>query len=536
MTMPEKSQPEASGYEGAASSRDVDAARQITWREVVAVSLLVVLADVTIYRGAGFAADALLFALAPGLLWLGTAQRPSWRGPLAVAVLLGLASLKLLWCGSGLLVACSWGLLFAFARTLSGQCPYVLETLVSAAQTIRSGYDGLVEYGNALERRNGAVRWTPWLNVGLPVAALLAFGTVFTLANPDLVTLFSERMRGVLSAIQGWLNNFSPLEILFWTASFWVSVGLIRPSASRFDGAVSEQCEAVAAAPAGLFVAFRNMLVAVIGLFAVYLVYEFNTLWFHDFPDEFFFTGRVHKYAHEGAAWLTIALAMATVVLSLVFRGRTFGDPRLPILKRLAWLWSLENALLAITVYHRLFIYIGFNGMTRMRVVGLLGISCVVIGFSLVLWKIAFHRRFVWLIRRQLWTVAAAMGLFALLPIDPIIHRYNVHRILAGDPAPSVQISAHPISIDGYLVLEPLLDAPDERIREGIHALLAEQRIALERAAHAERVQGWSTFQFATHVLRGRLDAIAPRLQPYDDDIARAQARQRFAEYAHRWY
>ena len=77
-------------------------------------------------------------------------------------------------------------------------------------------------------------------------------------------------------------------------------------------------------------------------------------------------------------------LALATVVLSLIFRGRTLGDPRLPALQRLAWIWSLENGLLAITVYNRLLIYIGFNGMTRMRLVGLFGISCVVVGFALV--------------------------------------------------------------------------------------------------------------------------------------------------------
>ncbi len=48
-------------------------------------------------------------------------------------------------------------------------------------------------------------------------------------------------------------------------------------------------------------------------------------------------------------------------MLSLIFRGRVLADPRLPRLRRLAWLWSAENMLLAAAVYHRLFIYIGFN-------------------------------------------------------------------------------------------------------------------------------------------------------------------------------
>ena len=171
---------------------------------------------------------------------------------------------------------------------------------------------------------------------------------------------------------------------------------------------------------------------------------------------------------------------MATAVLSLVFRGRMLCDPRLPRLRRLAWLWSLENMLLAAAVYHRLYIYIGFNGMTRMRMVGIFGMTAVLVGFLLVIWKIVHRRSFLWLVRRHLWTVAMTAYVFLLTPVDTIVTSYNVGRILAGDPAPSVQISDHPISAEGILLLEPLADAknpkvPDE-IREGVRAMLAERR------------------------------------------------------------
>ena len=157
-----------------------------------------------------------------------------------------------------------------------------------------------------------------------------------------------------------------------------------------------------APSPSPLYAACRNTLVTVIVLFAIYLVFEFKTLWWRVFPPGFHYSG----YAHEGAAWLTVALALATLILSLAFRGSILLDPRLRALRRWAWIWSLENVLLAIAVYHRLYIYIGFNGMTRMRIVGIFGISAVLVGFLLVLWKIAHHRGFLWLLRRHLWTVA----------------------------------------------------------------------------------------------------------------------------------
>lgn len=519
-----------------AESESTQPAAPVAWRELLAVLLMVVLSDLTIYRGEGYAADALLFVVAPLLLWIGAFRHESKWATFVVALLLGLAGIKLLWCGSWLLVLCGWSLLFAFAMTLAGLCPYVLETLVFAAQTIRSGYEGLQDYGRVLERRSDAQPRTPWLNVGLPIMTLLAFGTIFTLANPDLVTMFSTRVQAFVEVIKTWLDGFSFFEVAFWVAALWICVGLIRPQVSRPTSVAEDARSTAAIAEAPLYAAFRNTLVAVIGLFAFYLVFEFDSLWFRDFPDEFFSSGRVHKYAHEGAAWLTLALAMATVVLSLIFRGKTLADPRLPALKRLAWIWSLENALLAITVYHRLGIYIGYNGMTRMRVVGLLGITCVVVGFAHVLWKIAFQKRFVWLLRRHLWTVAAAVFLFALLPVDALIHRYNVSRILSGDAAPSVQISVQPISSEGMLVLKPLLEADNEIIREGIRAMLAEQLGKSERLAARQKELGWSTFQLADRQLLEQLRELEPQLKSYAELAPRAEARQRFQDYAYQWY
>jgi hypothetical protein len=135
-----------------------------------------------------------------------------------------------------------------------------------------------------------------------------------------------------------------------------------------------------------------------------------------------------------------------------------------------------------------MYIYVSFNGMTRMRTIGLLGITAVIVGFVLVVWKIVRGRGFVWLINRQLWTPAAAIFLYAVLPVDFLVHTYNVRRILKGDLAPSVQISVHPIDSGGILALYPLMKSNDEAIREGIKAMLAERAL---RAEYIERDIGF---------------------------------------------
>ena len=305
-----------------------------------------------------------------------------------------------------------------------------------------------------------------------------------------------------MQTFRQWLIEFSPhpAEMVFWCVVAWIAIGMLRPLLSRplFEERARWEQQLSgkrggAPSPSPLYAACRNTLATAIVLFAVYLVFEFQTLWCRVFPPGFYYSG----YAHQGAAWLTVALALATLILSLAFRGSILHDPRVRGLKLLAWIWSLENVLLAIAVYHRLYIYIGFNGLTRMRMVGICGISAVLAGFLLVLWKIARNRGVLWLLRRHLWTVAIAVYLYSLMPVDVLVVRYNARRILAGDSAPSVQISVHPISAEGLLHLPPLLDCEDDIVREGVTAYLAD---ALDQA---EAARG--------PACSGRLDVIPDR-------------------------
>jgi hypothetical protein len=229
-------------------------------------------------------------------------------------------------------------------------------------------------------------------------------------------------------------------------------------------------------------------------------------------------------------------LALATATLSAVFQGSILADPRLSSLRRLAWVWSAENLLLAAAVYHRMDIYIGFNGMTRMRTIGLFGMTAVVAGFVLVLWKIAKNRGFLWLVRRQLWALAATIFLYALTPVDALVTAYNVRRIMAGDLAPSVQISVHPIGPEGSLLLAPLLECPDATIREGVRALLAERHQREREHVRRQVEAGWSAFQGAEQLVERQLELRRDVLGTYDDPVLRKAALGHFYHYAYQWY
>jgi hypothetical protein len=174
--------------------------------------------------------------------------------------------------------------------------------------------------------------------------------------------------------------------------------------------------------------------------------------------------------------------------------------------------------------------------MTRMRTVGLLGITAVLVGFLLVVWKIMHNHGFVWLINRQLWTPGVAIFLYAVLPVDFLVHSYNVQRILAGDLAPSVQISVHPINSGGILALHPLMKCDDEAIREGIKAMLAERALRAEEKEAERAAQNWTSFQLADRLLLEQLRGLCSEWSVYADAGKRQAALQRYREYAYQWY
>jgi hypothetical protein len=511
------------------------------WRELFCLMLIVAVCDVTIYRGHGFAGYSLLFGVLPILIVWGMAQRRKHASLWILAPMLVLLAGRLLWCGSWLTVCVGVAVLMGFTMSLSGQRPDVLEGMVFAAHTLISGYRGFVVYPKLFRRAGPRPKRTLWLTIGLPLAALLLFSLLFILANPDLATVFRAGWTRVASTIQEWLAMISlpPTEVLFWMVTAWVAVSFLRPVINQ--DALEDvpgpdapaKSKTATFAPDPIYAACRNTLIVVSLLFAAYLAFEFQTLWFRVFPKGFYYSG----YAHEGAAWLTVALGVATGILSIIFRGPILDDPRLSRLRRLAWLWSLENMLLAVAVYHRLFIYVGFNGMTRMRVVGLYGMSAVVVGFLLVLWKIGRNRDFVWLLRRHLWTLALAIYLYSITPVDALAMRYNVGRILAGDSAPCVQISVHAISSEGFLVLQPLVNCHDPVIREGLKALLANRLDEAESQASQQQRDGWTATQIADQKLVEQLRAASRFSASVGDEARQRKASlEAFHKYAYQWF
>ena len=181
--------------------------------------------------------------------------------------------------------------------------------------------------------------------------------------------------------------------------------------------------------------------------------------------------------------------------------------------------------------FWRLSIYNGFNGMTRMRVVGLLGISAVVAGFVLVVIKMWRARNFAWVVRNQLMVLAMAFYLYAVFPVDSWVMSYNVRQIMSGNVRPSVQISHHPTSTEGLLVLFPLLNCPDQIIRDGIAELLVESATELK----SRRIDHWTAYQRANSRFLFMAYDGPPETRVASPTFPKYAAED-FKEYSYQWW
>ena len=532
----------------------------VTWREPAAAVGAAALFDLLVYRTGGYAAAGLFFLGAAALLAFGSPFRvANRRAVAAVAALLALTALRLAWLGWAGAVVAGVLLIAGLALARSGRRVWATDTVLQLFQAIPAGPPAALTWrwlagarradeGDGEANGPAAGKAGRPLSVSLPVAAGVAFAGLFLMANPDLK-----------ASVGAWLSDLSlrfgdavrwlvphPGQAILWVLIAGLAAGLLRPLVRKSPlDPLAERERASAAgraasgpAPAAGYEAVRNTLLVVVGVFGAYLPFEFVTLWRRDFPDGFYYAG----YAHEGAAWLTVALAAATALLSALFRGSLLNDPRSDRLRTLAWVWSALNFLLVAAVCNRLLIYVGYNGLSRLRIVGFLGTAAVAIGFAAVVVKIARGRGFVWLVRRQLRAAALVVLLGVLLPIDWIAHRYNAARVVAGDPAPLALIAYHPIDLGGLLALEPVLWADDPTAARGVAALMELRRteLAAERRRSRDRTDpappALARFQLArTQFLRmyGRQeDRIAALLKGTYPEAAHNELRV----YGWRWW
>lgn len=383
--------------------------------------------------------------------------------------------------------------------------------MFSRAGAVSAGVSRLVARSPATRGRAIAVL--------VPLGLSLAFVLVFALANP----LVADGLSWIWSGLMA-LAIPAPVRVLVACSVLGASLYLLRPApllprddeGASLDGAAGELERVVA----------RNSLAALCVVFLGYLVLDGIHL-VSGRPPEGMTT---QIYAHQGAFWLTVALAMLTGTVGFLFRGALAHDPSAHAVRRLAHVWTALGLGLALATYARLGIHIHRSGLSDLRIVGISGITSVVVGMLLTARKLALGRSFVWLVRRQLDALAAVAVIYALLPTHLLSAHVNVARIEAGAYGALLHVGPEVRQIESSAAYLALLDHPDVRVRQGVASALLRQSEALD--AYVARRATWREHDLATeHVARALRDA-APRMHEVLGGVDGAEAERTMGRLA----
>lgn len=487
-------------------------------RELVAAVALVALADVAFVRSLeipeplsirGVTASLFFLAVPTIVVLAARARRVTTRLAIAGSLFLAIAARCALAPTLGTVLLGLLGV-FALAVTLRSRRAFMTDVALSLGATLtttpRRLWAAAVGARGALMGRPGTRSLAP---IVVPLALVSVFVGIFGLANP---------------LVGRWLSALSTLELPYVERMVaWVPIGvgavlLLRPAVRPWSRAESAETDTLADRTS-LNVA-QNAMLALNTLFALYNALDAAYLWAGSPPPGV----SERAYAHQGAAWLTLAIAALTVVVGVLFRGALAHDPRAKLGRALAFVWLGQGLVLALGTYRRLAIHITTSGLSNIRILGMMGTTLVVVGLIQVGMKLSGRRSFAWLLRRQLDALALGLLAFCLMPTHLISARINLRRVMEHEYQALVHVEEEVLEVESAAALLPMVDHDDERIRRGIAALLLDERDTL-RAGQLRH--GPYRDYATTHTLR-RLEAASPKLEAVLGDVARVDAIRPF--------
>jgi hypothetical protein len=488
-------------------------------RELAAALVVVAGVDVALWsRGlaSGGLGLGLFFLVTPLCVYAAARFR---RRSTSLRIVLGLLALVVGRCvynPTFATVLAGLGLLLAFALVLRSRRLFVPDLALA----------GLVGITQMPSRASACVRGTKrlaartrlggvsLLPIVVPAALVAIFLGVFALANP--IVAHALALVGDVIARLAFVPSVG--RVVLWTASILGAASLLRPAGCRLRGYEAAEPSSEAT-PTALLVA-RNTLAGLNVLFLGYNVLDARYLWAGSPPSGI----TTQVYAHQGAFWLTIALLMLTAVVGVMFKGSLAHDPRAETARVLSYVWIAQGGVLALATYRRIGIHIAKSGLSDLRIVGILGTSLVVCGVVLVALKLRHTRTFTWLVRRQLDALALTSVLYVVAPTHLLSATINVTRVRHGEYRPLLHTFRQSHETESAAAFLPLLDHPDIRVRQGVAALLADERGRL-RAAFASR-RTWRERDLATTSSLGALERASARIDHELGDVAPDDARR----------
>lgn len=513
--------------------------------DTLVVILLIAIADACLYEAPGGTGVACVL-LACAVALYGLIRKTLTGLNLALPVVLVLLAAMMVWHHWWLLGIVAWAVLVVLAAKLHRPDWRLMESLWAAGwsaflapfkalgHVVAGGMRAAAAKGESAERRKGI----PVRAVLIPLAICIVFVFIFSAANP-VVARLTKNFR---EAIAEWCRYFGDVitvtRVFVWLFWFTVFAGLIRPAAKSifadFLAKLDEALEKPEEKPdEGNYATALATLVSVNVVFLVYNCIDAKYLYLKaTLPEGISWA----DYTHAGCGWLTFGLFVSTVVIGVTFWRRLNFHPKADHLKRLCYVWAVQNAVLAVGAIRRLQMYIDFSGLTHLRITGVYGSLLVALGLAIMVGKVRANRSFVWLQHNYVLAFCIALAALALTPSDWLCATYNVKKAIEGKPRALRPICLKELSPGALPPLLPLLDYrtkdgdPDKErlVREGIAGLLGRNLDELER----EESDSWTQWQlssaWALKHLRAAREDIRAMVPPHGWPEAEVRLRENY--------
>jgi hypothetical protein len=264
---------------------------------------------------------------------------------------------------------------------------------------------------------------TQCIRIGFPA---LILGSIFAGLFGAGNAIFGSWISITVQGFWQWLTemDLSLRHLLFYGLLATFSLWVLRPS--RGGSATRIWARAIprlpATNPAIDWWRCLVLLSVINGLFFVINTIDVFHLWLHGIlPSSL----TASQYVHEGVNSLIAAVILSAVVLATLFQQDHKISQSL-LLKRLSYVWIVQNFVLIAGVMLRLMRYIQDSMLTLQRVYVFCFLLLVAAGFALLIFHIIRNRNLNWLILSNGLAAIALFFILQFLNIAGWVARYNV--------------------------------------------------------------------------------------------------------------
>jgi hypothetical protein len=277
----------------------------------------------------------------------------------------------------------------------------------------------------------------------IPIIVLIIFFALFKEANPVFDELSTNFFEAINDFIKEYFGNISFLDFLFLLWGFitlsWMLLkkrkDYIAAKEQDFDETISRKRKVKKQtinyiAKGNLKPKLKNeyrvgmmLMIMVNALLLIVNIIDIDWVWLN-----FEYEGEINltQFVHEGTYLLILSILISMGIILYFFRKNLNFYHKKKNLQITAYIWIVQNAVLAVSVALRNMHYINEYGLAYKRIGVFFFLCLVIIGLISLIIKITNKKSFFYLMKVNSWAVWIGFLLFAVPDWDIIIAKHNI--------------------------------------------------------------------------------------------------------------